>query len=199
MKTLTCLFIFLLTPFSLDVLAKNLAIDPSNIYPQVNIETSMGTIIVELDRVKAPITVDNFLSYVVSGQYNNTVFHRVIPEFIVQGGGYDKDFSPIKLNGNIVNESGNGLKNDMGTISMAKENRPHTANSQFFFNIADNDSLNPGRQWGYTVFGNIIEGQEVVDAIALVKTQYNEALSWDDVPVEPVILIKATLIAEKQN
>lgn len=174
------------------------AVDPTNIYPQVKLETTMGTIIVELDRVKAPITVDNFLTYVVTGEYNNTIFHRVIEDFIVQGGAYDVDFTAKKLNKNIFNESGNGLKNDSGTIAMAKQNRPHTANRQFFFNVDDNDSLNPGRHWGYSVFGAIIEGEEVLDAISEVKTDYDESMAWHDVPVKPVILIKATLLPVKE-
>jgi len=174
--------------------AKNLAIDPTNIYPKVKLETSMGIIIVELDRVKAPLTVDNFLTYVVTGEYNNTIFHRIVEDFIVQGGGYDADFVAKKLNKNVVNESGNGLKNEIGTIAMAKESRPHTANRQFFFNINDNTNLDPGRQWGYTVFGAIVEGDEVLEAMAKVKTDYNDTMGWNDVPLEPVILIKATLL-----
>jgi len=190
MKYLFCFLLLITTSLS----AQNLAIDPNNLFPQVKLETSKGTIIVELDRVKAPLTVDNFLTYVVTGEYNNTIFHRVVSDFIVQGGGYDKDFIPKKLLKDIVNESGNGLKNEIGTIAMAKESRPHTANRQFFFNIAENKSLDPGRRWGYTVFGAIVEGQEVIDAMNLVKTEYNELMSWDDVPVEPIILIKATLL-----
>ncbi len=174
--------------------AENIAIDPTNIYPKVKLETSMGIIIIELDRVKAPITVDNFLNYVITGEYNNTIFHRVDEEFVVQGGGYDIDFIAKKLNPDIVNESGNGLKNITGTISMAKEYRPHTANRQFFFNLNDNSNLDPGRHWGYTVFGAITEGDDVLEAMGEVKTEYNEELGWDDVPVKPIILIKATLL-----
>ncbi|WP_233143800.1 peptidylprolyl isomerase [Colwellia chukchiensis] len=185
-------FIFLL--FSATLTAKEALIDPDNLFPQVKLETSMGTIIVELDRVRAPITVNNFLNYVVSGEYDNTIFHRIVPEFIVQGGGYSQDFVMKKVYSNIVNEAGNGLKNEVGTIAMAKESRPHSANRQFFFNLGDNRSLDPGRKWGYAVFGAIIEGQEVLEAMALVKTDYNEHMSWEDVPVEPVILIKASLL-----
>ncbi|MCW8834641.1 MAG: peptidylprolyl isomerase [Colwellia sp.] len=174
--------------------AQNVAIDPTNIFPKVKLETSMGIIVVELDRVKAPITVDNFLMYVVTGEYDNTVFHRIVTDFIVQGGGYDADYSAKKLNKDIVNESGNGLKNEMGTIAMAKESRPHTANRQFFFNINDNSNLDPGRHWGYAVFGAIVEGEDVLEAMAKVKTDYNDALGWEDVPIEPVMLIKATLL-----
>ncbi len=169
-------------------------LDPTNIFPQVKLETSMGVIIVELDRVKAPITVDNFINYVVTGEYDNTIFHRVIKDFIVQGGGYEEDFTAKKLKRSIVNESGNGLKNKIGTIAMAKERKPHTANRQFFFNVADNGNLDPGRSWGYAVFGYIIEGEEVLEAMSKVKTDYNEAVSWDDVPVKPIKLIKATLL-----
>jgi peptidyl-prolyl cis-trans isomerase A (cyclophilin A) len=190
MKYLLCLLLLLTSSLS----AQNLAIDPNNLFPQVKLETSKGTIIVELDRIKAPLTVDNFLTYVVMGEYSNTIFHRVVSDFIVQGGGYDENFTPKKLLKDIVNESGNGLKNEIGTIAMAKENRPHTANRQFFFNMADNKSLDPGRRWGYTVFGAIVEGQEVVDAMNLEKTAYSDVMGWDDVPIEPIILIKATLL-----
>jgi peptidyl-prolyl cis-trans isomerase A (cyclophilin A) len=190
MIRLLFLFIFL----SSSVSAKNIAIDPNNLFPIVKLETSKGVIIVELDRVRAPLTVDNFLMYVVKGEYNNTIFHRVVSDFIVQGGGYDENFNVKKVDADIVNESGNGLKNVIGTIAMAKENRPHTANRQFFFNMADNKTLDPGRRWGYTVFGAIVEGQEVVDAMNLVKTEYNDGMGWDDVPIEPIILIKATLL-----
>jgi len=184
----------LLLWLTLTVSANDTKIDPDNLFPQVKLETSMGVIIVELDRVRAPITVNNFLTYVVSGEYDNTIFHRIMPEFIVQGGGYTKDFELKKVNKNIINESGNGLKNEIGTIAMAKENRPHTANRQFFFNVADNSSLDPGRRWGYAVFGAIVEGEEVVEAMSKVKTDYNDEMSWEDVPVEPVLLIKATLL-----
>jgi peptidyl-prolyl cis-trans isomerase A (cyclophilin A) len=192
MKIFSLFFVLL----SFSTLAQNLAIDPTNIYPRVKFDTSMGNIILELDRVKAPITVDNFLLYVVNGRYNNTIFHRIIPDFIVQGGGYDSEFGPIKLYDDIVNESGNGSKNELATIAMAKESRPHTANSQFFFNAGDNKNLDPGRQWGYTVFGSIIEGEEIMAAMSEVNTHFDEMLSWDDVPVKPVILIKATLLPE---
>jgi len=187
-----CLVFFL----SLSVPAKNVDIAPNNLFPQVKLETSIGVIIVELDRIKAPITVDNFLTYVVTGEYDNTIFHRVISDFIVQGGGYDPEFIAKKVNGDIINESGNGLKNEIGTIAMAKEKSPHTANRQFFFNAGDNKNLDPGRKWGYAVFGAIVEGEEVLASMAKVKTDYDESMAWDDVPVEPIILIKVTLLPE---
>ncbi|MFT5812393.1 MAG: peptidyl-prolyl cis-trans isomerase A (cyclophilin A) [Psychroserpens sp.] len=188
------IFSIILLLLSVTCNAKNLAIDPDNLFPQVKLETSMGIIIIELDRVRAPLTVDNFLTYVVTGEYNNTIFHRIVPEFIVQGGGYSQNFELKKVDKTIINESGNGLKNEIGTIAMARENRPHTANRQFFFNIADNSSLDPGRSWGYAVFGNIVEGQKVVDTMALVATDYNEDMGWEDVPIEPIMLIKASLL-----
>lgn len=193
MRSFSVIFLFLFL-FSVTCNAKNLAIDPDNLFPQVKLETSMGVIIVELDRIRAPLTVDNFLTYVVSGEYDSTIFHRVVSEFIVQGGGYNENFELKKVNKNIVNESGNGLKNEIGTIAMAKERHPHSANRQFFFNVNDNTSLDPGRKWGYTVFGAITEGQEVVDAMALVTTDYSDVMGWEDVPLEPIMLIKASLL-----
>lgn len=180
--------------FALPLSAQDITVDPDNLFPKVKLETSLGVIIVELDRIKAPITVDNFLGYVVNGEYDGTIFHRVINEFIVQGGGYDKDFAMKEVKETIVNESGNGLKNEVGTIAMAKENKPHSANRQFFFNVADNSNLDPGRRWGYAVFGSIVEGEEVLEKMAVVKTDFNEEMSWEDVPVEPLLLIKATLL-----
>ncbi|MBO9489437.1 peptidylprolyl isomerase [Endozoicomonas sp. G2_1] len=184
----------LASTFSLFAAAKNIAIDPDNLFPKVKLETSLGVIVVELDRVKAPITVDNFLTYVVTGEYANTIFHRVESDFVVQGGGYDTDYAVKKNNPDIINESGNGWKNEIGTIAMARESRPHTANRQFFFNIGDNTSLDPGRRWGYAVFGEVVEGQEVLEKMGAVETDYNSELGWENVPVEPLVLIKATLL-----
>ncbi|GHF85506.1 peptidylprolyl isomerase [Thalassotalea marina] len=174
--------------------AQQAAIDPNNLYPQVKFETSMGDIIVELDRIRAPLTVDNFLQYVVSGEYDNTVFHRVVTDYVVQGGGYNTELEAKDIKSAVVNESGNGLKNELGTIAMARENKPHSANRQFFFNAADNSNLDPGRSWGYTVFGAIIEGEAVMEAMAKVKTDFNGSLGWEDVPIEPIVLKKATLL-----
>lgn len=175
-------------------LAEDKEIDPDNLYPQVKLETSMGIIIVELDRYKAPITVNNFLKYVVEGEYDNTIFHRVMKDFVVQGGGYSAELEAKKVYEDIFNESGNGLKNELGTIAMAKESYPHSANRQFFFNVNDNSNLNPGSSWGYAVFGAIVEGEDVVEKISLVETDFNVDMNLGDVPVKPVTLIKATLL-----
>lgn len=167
---------------------------PDETYPTVVLETSAGEITVELDRRKAPVTVNNFLRYVESGRYDGTQFHRVVADFAVQGGGYMPDGTPIETEGAIMNESGNGLGNNERTIAMARLDDPHSASSQFYFNLADNDSLNPNRKsWGYTVFGTVIDGWDVVQAIAQVDTGYSDQLDTVDVPVTPVVLRKATL------
>ncbi len=169
-------------------------IQPDNFYPRVKLETSMGDIIVELDRSRAPITSNNFLRYVDKRSFEGTIFHRVIKDFVVQGGGYNEEFKEPSKFPTIFNESGNGLKNDMYSIAMARQNEPHTANRQFFFNMNDNESLDPGRNWGYAVFGSVVEGYEVVDAMAEVETEYKALIGWPDVPKTPIILKKATIL-----
>jgi peptidyl-prolyl cis-trans isomerase A (cyclophilin A) len=169
-------------------------IQPDNYYPRVKLITTMGDFVVELDRSKAPITANNFLRYVDKRSYEGTIFHRVIADFVVQGGGYDKDFAEKPSMGTIFNESGNGLKNTMYSITMARQSDPHSANRQFFFNMNDNESLDPGRTWGYTVFGSVVEGEEVLDKISQVKTDYDQTYGWADVPVEQVVLLKAVIL-----
>lgn len=169
-------------------------IQPESLFPKVEMHTNKGVIVVELDRYKAPITVNNFLRYVDKRMYENTVFHRVVPNFVVQGGGYSVDYEPKPDLGDIFNESGNGLKNDAYTIAMARQADPHTANRQFYFNVADNESLNPGRNWGYTVFGMVVEGQEVIDLMGAVETEYLPLLRLPNAPVEKLILEKVVLL-----
>ncbi|MCP3128430.1 peptidylprolyl isomerase [Shewanella sp. KJ2020] len=173
-------------------------IQPDTLYPQVEFDTSLGKIVVELDRTRAPITVDNFLTYVVKGEYDNTIFHRVISDFVVQGGGLNPKLEELPAGKPIVNESGNGLTNSMGTIAMARDNEPHSATRQFYFNVADNTKLDPSkRRWGYAVFGEIIEGKTVLEAMAVVETTTNAKLNWPDVPVTPIILKTAKLLPKK--
>jgi peptidyl-prolyl cis-trans isomerase A (cyclophilin A) len=169
-------------------------IQADNYYPRVKFETSMGDIVVELDRRKAPITTNNFLRYVDKRSYEETLFHRIIPDYVVQGGGYTVDFESKPSFPEIYNESGNGLKNDLYTIAMARYNGPHSATRQFFFNLNDNDNLNPGKDWGYTVFGMVVEGYEVLDAMGQVETEYKALMGLADVPIEPVILHKVTIL-----
>lgn len=159
----------------------------------VKLHTNHGVITLELDAEKAPVTVANFLEYVDSGFYNNTVFHRVIDGFMVQGGGFEPGMKQKSTNASIKNEADNGLKNKSYTIAMARTPDPHSASSQFFINVADNDFLNfssPTSQgWGYCVFGKVTDGTDVVDQIRQVKTG-NKA-GHQDVPVEDVIIERA--------
>jgi peptidyl-prolyl cis-trans isomerase A (cyclophilin A) len=167
---------------------------PDNMFPMVKLETSMGDIVVELNRMRAPITSNNFLRYVLEGEYDGTIFHRVMPGFVVQGGGYTRDIEEKTLYENVLNESGNGLKNVTGSIAMARYDDPHSATRQFYFNMNDNTSLDPGsRNWGYTVFGAVVSGMEVLEAIAATETGYSEALGAEDVPMVPVLLIRASV------
>jgi len=167
---------------------------PENMFPIVKIETSMGDIEVELNRMRAPITSNNFLRYVLEGEYDGTIFHRVMPGFVVQGGGYTREIEEKTLHENVFNESGNGLKNSTGSIAMARYDDPHSATRQFYFNMNNNASLDPGsRNWGYTVFGSVVSGMEVLEAIAGVETGYSEDLDAEDVPMVPVLLIRASV------
>lgn len=173
------------------------AVQKDNFYPRVKFETSMGDIVIELSRSKAPITTNNFLTYVKEKEYDNTLFHRIIPDYIVQGGGYTPEFIERKSNYKIINESGNGLTNRAYSIAMARMNDAHSAKRQFFFNMKDNDNLDPGRTWGYAVFGDVIEGQEVLDAMSLVPTHVSPEIGFPDTPVENVILKRATILPEQ--
>ena len=165
--------------------------------PQVELHISkLGVITVELDADKAPKSVANFLEYVAKGHYNNTVFHRVIPGFMVQGGGFEPGMKEKRGNAPINNEANNGLKNNQYTLAMARTSDPHSATAQFFINIADNGFLNhtaPSAQgWGYAVFGKVISGQEVVDQIKTVAT--GRKGFHDDVPVDDVVIEKAVAL-----
>lgn len=168
-------------------------IQPDNLYPKVRLITSHGDIEVELDRAKAPIAVNNFLTYVKKKLYDNTLFHRLESEFVLQGGGYDINYKAIDELKPIFNESGNGLKNQLGTIAMARLNDPHSATSQFYFNLNDNSHLDPGRNWGYAVFGYITSGQDVIEKIRAIQTDTSVELGWPNVPTEKVV-IKTVLV-----
>ncbi|HRL77332.1 MAG TPA: peptidylprolyl isomerase [Candidatus Accumulibacter phosphatis] len=165
--------------------------------PTVEMRTSMGRIVIELDSAKAPKTVQNFVQYVNEGLYNGTVFHRVIPGFMIQGGGFTVDMEQKPAPRKVENEAKNGLRNDRGTIAMARTADPHSASSQFFINHRDNGALNhPSPDgWGYTVFGRVTEGLEVVDKIARVPTG-NRAMH-QNVPLEPVTIESVRIISEK--
>ncbi len=165
--------------------------------PRVRMQTNMGDIVIELDRAKAPKSVENFLRYVNEGHYDGTIFHRVIPNFMVQGGGYNADFTQKSTHQPIENEANNGLINKRGTIAMARTNDPHSATAQFFINVVDNDFLNftaPNpRGWGYTVFGTVVEGMDVADKIAKVATGSAGPFP-SDAPRQKVVIEKVTLV-----
>jgi cyclophilin family peptidyl-prolyl cis-trans isomerase len=167
---------------------------PAPVHTRVRIVTSMGTMVFELEDQRSPITVANFLSYVRAGQYEGTIFHRVIANFVVQGGGYLPDLSKRPTRDAIANESGNGLRNTRGTIGMARTDEPHSAHAQFFFNLADNPDLDPlPTRWGYTVFGHIVQGLDVLDRIGNVATGAAGELK-EDVPLKPVIIEKIEIV-----
>lgn len=157
--------------------------------PRVELLTSKGKIVLELDAEKAPISVENFLSYVDSGFYDGTVFHRVIPDFMIQGGGFTAALKKKPTGDPIKNEGQNGLKNDRGTIAMARTNNPDSATAQFFINTVDNANLNYPANGGYAVFGRVVEGMEVVDAISGVKTGFRNRMA--NVPETGVVIEKA--------
>jgi peptidyl-prolyl cis-trans isomerase B (cyclophilin B) len=164
---------------------------------QVDLETSAGTIRVELDDEKAPETVKNFLTNVENGHYDGTVFHRVIKGFMVQGGGFEPGMTQKPTGSTIQNEASNGLKNDKYTLAMARTSAPHSATAQFFINAADNEFLNfkseTAQGWGYAVFGRVVSGQDVVDAIEKVRTGTRGGHA--DVPLDDVTITRATVVS----
>jgi peptidyl-prolyl cis-trans isomerase A (cyclophilin A) len=154
-------------------------------------KTTLGDVTIETFPTEAPITVENFLAYVDEGFFDGTIFHRVIPDFVIQGGGLTADMQPKETRPPITNEADNGLKNKRGTLSMARTQSIHSANSQFFINLKDNPFLDhSGRDFGYAVFAKVVEGMEIVDRIAAVET--GSQGGHQDVPVEPVVVLSAT-------
>jgi len=165
---------------------------------QVLMTTTVGPITLELDTDNAPKTVDNFLSYVADGFYDGTIFHRVIDNFMIQGGGFTAGMEQKDTKAPVENEANNGLKNDRGTIAMARTQDPHSATAQFFINVQDNDFLNHTGEniqgWGYAVFGKVTDGEDVLDKIRCVQTGGQGG--HQDVPIEPIIIESVTLIGE---
>jgi cyclophilin family peptidyl-prolyl cis-trans isomerase len=166
----------------------------STLAPRVRFETSAGDFVVEVDPVRAPLTAENFLRYVRDGAYDGTVFHRVIANFVVQGGGYDDRLAARPPRAPIPNESGNGLSNRRGTLGLAREESPHSGSSQFYVNLVDNAGLDPlPSRWGYAVFGRVVEGMDVLDRIGYMRTA-TVASFGADVPVERPIVRRAYVI-----
>ncbi len=190
--TFTSLFLFISSAHAGDDLTKK----------RVQLETSEGNILLELDITRAPLSVLNFMNYARSGFYDGTVFHRVIKNFMIQGGGFTPELTRKPTKAPILNEADNGLKNVRGTIAMARTADPHSATSQFFINVTDNPFLNhtskTPRGWGYAVFGHVIKGMNVVDKIRNVRTGPNGPFA-SDVPLKMVIIHKATIIDDKPS
>jgi peptidyl-prolyl cis-trans isomerase B (cyclophilin B) len=162
----------------------------------VKMDTNQGTIMLELDADNAPNTVANFLTYAKEGFFDGTIFHRVISNFMIQGGGFTEDMNQKTVHDPIKNEANNSLKNDNGTIAMARTGDPHSATAQFFINVKDNDSLNfsseTAQGWGYAVFGKVTEGMDIVEKIKAAETTTNGP--YQDVPVEPIVIEKVTIV-----
>lgn len=174
--------------------AAALAQDKVPAHPHIRFETTEGVIVVELEGRRAPVSVRNFLQLVDSGYFDGTIFHRVIPDFMIQGGGYTRDLEEKEPGDVIINESGNGMSNVRGTIAMARTEDPHSAKAQFFINVSDNQRLDPQPdRWGYAVFGYVIEGMDVADRIAGMRTGPAGQFARD-VPVVPVEITKASRV-----
>jgi len=170
------------------------AVTPTGPATQVRVVTSMGNFIIELNAERAPLTVPHFLKYVDQGHYTGTIFHRVIANFVIQGGGFDKDYKPTPAPTRVVNESGNGLTNVRGTVGMARGAEPHGSDVQFYVNLYDNEALDPNQtRWGYAVFGKVVQGMDVVDKIGNVATTTHGA--FKDTPVEPVMIERIERVA----
>ncbi|KNC66803.1 peptidylprolyl isomerase [Pseudoalteromonas ardens] len=204
LRILILLTLLLTSSFSFANNKEGRFVQKDNLFPKVQLNTSLGKVIVELDRSRAPITVNNFLTYVINGDYKGSVFHRVERDeanerdFVIQGGGYDKDYDGMFERPAIFNESGNGLKNNMYTIAMAyQDNKPHSGTRQFFFNMDDNDHLNPGRGWGFAVFGSVADGFDTLDKIMQVETDYNKKLGYTFIPKTPVIIHSIEMLPEE--
>ena len=167
---------------------------PAVASPQVQVFTSMGNFTIELNQERAPLTVTNILAYVDAGHYTNTLIHRVVADFVIQGGGFNVDYTPKPAPLKVSNESGNGLSNVRGTVGLARSTDPHGGNCQFYVNLNDNAALDPNAtRWGYAVFGRVISGMEVVDKIGDVATGKHGAI--DETPLKPVVILKIERVA----
>ncbi len=191
--TVNLLFLFMI--FTAAAETKSMPDQPT----KVKLETTLGDIVIQLDEKRAPVTAKNFITYVKDGFYDGTIFHRVIPGFMAQGGGFTGDFKQKPTHATIKNEANNGLKNKRGTIAMARTSDPNSASAQFFINLVDNNFLDyrsPTQQgWGYAVFGEVVEGMSVVDAMANTPTGSGGGMPTD-VPQTPIVIKKASVVAD---
>ena len=167
---------------------------PDTNYPELTIKTNLGEVVIELDRRRAPLTVNRFLHAVKNKVYDKNLVHRVMPDYVIQTGAFKTDYSAVDSCGNLINESGNGLSNDRGTLAMARYDDPHSASTSFYINLKDNQNLDPNKKsWGYAVFGYVVSGMDVIDQMAQVKTAFNLQLEAKDVPVKPIEIISVRL------
>ena len=169
--------------------------DSTCVTPQIMVVTSLGSFTIELNAERAPLTVAHFLKYVDQGQYSGTTFHRVVANFVIQGGGFDTNYKPKAAPFKVVNESGNGLTNQRGTVGMARSQDPHGSDAQFYVNLYDNEALDPNKtRWGYAVFGKVVQGMEVVDKIGNVATGARGPFK-EDAPLQPVVIERIERVA----
>jgi cyclophilin family peptidyl-prolyl cis-trans isomerase len=163
--------------------------------PQILVVTNMGNFTIELNAERAPLTVAHFLKYVDQGHYSGTIIHRVVANFVIQGGGFDSNYKPVPAPVKVVNESGNGLTNQRGTVGMARSQDPHGSDAQFYVNLYDNEALDPNKtRWGYAVFGKVVQGMEVVDRIGNVSTGTRGPFK-EDAPLKPVVIERIERVA----
>jgi len=185
----------LTSSFAAETPAKPAAAPAPVASPQVQVVTSMGNFTIELNAERAPLTVANFLKYVDQGHYSGTIFHRVVANFVIQGGGFDAGGKAIPAPNKVVNESGNGLTNQRGTVGLVRSSEPHGGDSQFYVNLYDNEALDPNKtRWGYAVFGKVVQGMEVVDKIGNVQTG-SRGIFKEDSPLQPVIIERIERVA----
>ena len=161
----------------------------------VQVTTTLGSFTLELNAERAPLTVAHFLKYVDQGHYTGTIFHRVVANFVIQGGGFDSSYKVVPAPAKVVNESGNGLTNERGTVGMARTQDPHGSDAQFYVNLYDNEALDPNKtRWGYAVFGKVVQGMDVVDRIGNVPTGVRGPFK-EDAPLQPVVIQKIERVA----
>jgi cyclophilin family peptidyl-prolyl cis-trans isomerase len=171
------------------------ALAPAARAPQVQVVTSLGSFTLELNAERAPLTVAHFLKYVDQGHYSGTIFHRVVANFVIQGGGFDAESKPSPAPAKVVNESGNGLTNQRGTVGLARGQDPHGGDAQFYVNLYDNEALDPNKtRWGYAVFGKVVQGMDVVDKIGNVATGGRGPFK-EDAPLKPVVIERIERVA----
>jgi len=186
----------LTSSFAAEPAAKPAAAPTPGASTQVLVVTSMGNFTIELNAERAPLTVPHFLKYVDQGHYTGTIFHRVVANFVIQGGGFDVNGKAVPAPAKVFNESGNGLTNERGTVGMARSTEPHGGDAQFYVNLYDNEALDPNKtRWGYAVFGKVVQGMDVVDKIGNVQTG-SRGIFKEDSPVQPVIIERIERVAK---